>query len=284
MRGMEAKIHLKEEAKPKFCKARPLPYALRERVETEITRLVELGIFEPVEVSNWAAPIVPIVKSDQSIRLCGDYKITVNQATLLDNYPIPKGDDLFTLMTGGERFSKLDLSEAYTQMVLSSDSRECLTINTHKGLFQPTRLPYGVNSAPGIFQREMEKRLNGIPYTVVRIDDILVSGRNDREHLANLERVLKTIQESGLRLKRGKCKFLSPEVVYNGMLVHTQGISPVEELVRAIKEAPQPTNISQLKSFLGMLNYYQRFIPDLSQVLEPLHRLLRKSQTWEWTG
>ena len=197
MKDVEANIDLKGEANPKFCKARPIPYALRDRVDKELDRLVGLGILEPVKVSKWAAPIVPIVKSDNSIRLCGDYKVTINQAALLDNYPIPKGDDLFTQMTGGERFSKLDLSQAYTQMVLNPDSR----------------LPYGVNSAPGIFQREMEKILNGVPYTVVRIDDILVSGKNDEEHLENLGRVLQTLENAGLKLKREKCQFLLDEVI-----------------------------------------------------------------------
>ena len=98
MKGAKAHIYLKDDVESKFCKPRPVPYALKDRIEQELDRLVQEGILEPVEVSEWAAPIVPIVKNDQSIRICGDYKVTVNQASRLDNYPIPKADDLLATL------------------------------------------------------------------------------------------------------------------------------------------------------------------------------------------
>ena len=276
MKGAKAHIYLKDDVEPKFCKPRPVPYALKDRIEQELDRLVQEGILEPVEVSEWAAPIVPIVKNDQSIRICGDYKVTVNQASKLDNYPIPKADDLFATLAGGQKFTKLDLSQAYQQMLSDGESRECLTINTHKGLFRPTRLAYGVKSAPGIFQREMEKRLSNIPYTVVRIDDILISGEDDEVHLRNVAAVLQVLRDSGLRLKRSKCKFMMNQVEYLGMNINSRGMSPVQGKVQAIQEAPAPQDVSQLQSFIGMINYYQRCIPNLSSILAPLHVLLRK--------
>ena len=100
MKGAKAHIYLKDDVEPKFCKPLPVPYALKDRIEQELDRLVQEGILEPVEVSEWAAPIVPILKNDQSIRICGDYKVTVNQASKLDNYPIPKADDLFATLAG----------------------------------------------------------------------------------------------------------------------------------------------------------------------------------------
>ncbi|CAB4020384.1 Hypothetical predicted protein [Paramuricea clavata] len=110
--GPKAKIYVAEDASPKYYKARPVPYALREKVEKELERLQEVGTIEPVQFADWAAPIVPIVKDDKSIRICGDYKVTVNQATKLDNYPIPKAEDLFATLSGGEKFIKLDMSQA----------------------------------------------------------------------------------------------------------------------------------------------------------------------------
>ena len=214
MKDAKAHIHLHPDATPKYCKPRPVPYSLMTRIETELDRLVELGILEPVDVSDWAAPIVPIVKSDNSIRICGDYKVTVNQAAKLDNYPIPKADYLYTKLVGGQKFTKLDLSQAYQQMVLDDESRQCLTINTHKGLFRPTRLAFRVSSAPGIFQREMEKRLAKVPFTVVRVDDVLISGENDEAHIRNVRAVLNIMLASGLRLRQDKCKFMLDEVVY----------------------------------------------------------------------
>ena len=171
--GPKAKIHVEADAVPKYCKARPVPYAMKEKIEEELKRLQEEGTIEPVQYSEWAAPIVPILKPDNSIRICGDYKTTVNQVSKVDNYPIPKVEDLLATLGGREKFTKLDMSQAYQQLQLEAESKQYTTINTHKGLFQYNRLPYGVSSAPGIFQRNMENLLQNIPYVIVRVDDIL---------------------------------------------------------------------------------------------------------------
>lgn len=185
-------------------------------------------------------------------------------------------------MSGGEKFTKLDLSHAYQQLELDEETREYLTINTHRGLFRPTRLQYGVHSATGIFQREMDRRLRHIPRTKVRVDDILISGKDDEEHLRNLSSVLQVIESSGLRLKEVKCVFLAEEVTYLGYNITKEGISPSPEKVKAIRNAAPPENVTQLKAYLGMLNYYNRYLPNLSAMIEPLHRLLRKGTTFHW--
>ena len=153
-------------------------------------RLQESGVIKPIQFSDWAAPIVPVVKSDGSIRICGDYKVTVNAVAKLETYPLPKVEDLFAALSGGVLFSKLDLSHAYQQLVLEEDSRKYTTINTTKGLFQYLRLPFGISSAPSIFQRTMETLLRDIPGVVVYIDDILVAGRDTDEHFNNLDKVM----------------------------------------------------------------------------------------------
>ena len=274
MKGYTAKIFVEKEATPKYCKARPVPYAMRERVEEELDRLVKEGTLVPVQHSDWAAPIVPVVKSNgKSIRICGDFSQTVNRVSKLDRYPIPRVEDLLTELVGGKMFTKLDLSQAYQQLELEESSRQYVVINTHKGLFKYTRLPYGVSSAPGIFQRAMENLLQGIPGVVVYIDDILVTGKTQEEHLAILERVLSRLESAGLRLKRNKCVFLAP---YLGYKIDAEGLHPVAEKVQAVTEAPRPTNVQELKSFLGLLIYYSRFLPNLSTVLKPLHNLLKR--------
>ncbi len=250
MANIKVHIELKEDARPKFYKARPVPYALKQQIETELERLVNEGIYEPVTYSQWAAPIVPVVKEDGSVRICGDYKVTVNPAAKCDNYPVPKTEDLLATLNGGQKFTKLDLSQAYQQLVLDQESQEYLTINTHKGLYKPTRLQFGVHSAAGIFQREMEKRLSHVPFTTVRVDDILISGRNDDEHLKNLTEVLQILSVNGLRLKRKKCVFMAPEVTYLGFRINREGVLPVDEKIKPILEAPAPHNVTQLKSFL----------------------------------
>ena len=226
--------------------------------------------------------IVPVVKQDRSVRICGDYKGTVNQVSKLDNYPIPKTEDLLATLGGGNKFTKLDMSQAYQQLELEESSKKFTTINTHKGLYQYNRLPFGVSSAPGIFQRTMENLLQGIPHVVVRIDDILVSGKDELNHLANLEKVLSRLSSAGLRLRLDKCLFMQSSVTYCGYVITGDGIQPMAAKVEAIKNAPEPKDVSQLRAFLGLLNYYHHFLPDVATVLEPLHQLLRKGSKWAW--
>ena len=166
----EATIEVDPDAVPQFCKARTLPYSMRQQVEDELDRLVAEGTLEPVDYSDWAAPIVAVLKSDRkSVRICGDFRITVNPVSKLNRYPIPKAEDLFATLERGKPFTKLDLSQAYQQLKLDEGSRKYVVINTHKGLFRYTRLPYGISSAPGIFQKAMEGLLQGIPHVTVYI-------------------------------------------------------------------------------------------------------------------
>ena len=282
LKGVKAKIYVDQDANPKYIKARLVPYALKTNVELELERLEREGIISPVEFSEWAAPIVPVTKPNGTVRICGDYKLTVNQVSKLDNYPIPKTEDLLATLGGGEKFTKLDMSQAYQQMTLDEESQKFTTINMHKGLFQYNRLPFRVFSALGIFQRAVENLLQGISHVIVRMDDILISGKDDNNHLANLESVLKKLSEAGLRLQKEKCYFMVPEVTYCGYVINGSSIQPVAAEVEAIKNAPAPENVTQLRAFLGKLNYYHRFLPDVATVLEPLHKLLRQGTKWCW--
>ena len=279
---MEAKIYVDRNASPRYVKASPVPYALKKGVEDELERLEKEGIISPVEFSEWAAPIVPVVKSNGEVRICGDYKCMVNQVSKLDNYPIPKTEDLLVTLGGGEKFTKLDMAQAYQQLKLHEESKKFTTINTHKGLFQYNHLPFGVSSSPGIFQRAIENLLQAIPHVVVRVDDILISGKDDAAHLQNLDAVLLRLSQAGLCLKREKCHFMQPEVIYCGYGINREGVYPVAAKVDAIKNAPMPKDVTQFRAFLGMLNYYHRFLPDAPTTLEPLHALLRKGKAWKW--
>ena len=282
LKGITATIQLDVSAKPCFCKARTVPYSLKGKIEKELDRLVKEGVIKPITFSEWAALIVPVLKKDGTVRICGDYKLTVNQASKADNYPLPKIDDLFASLAGGKTFSKLDLANAYKQIPLDEQSKKIVAINTHKGLFQYNRLPFGVSAAPSIFQRTMETLLQGLPGVCIYLDDILIIGKTDQEHLNNLSAVLQRLSAAGMKLKPEKCFSCCRRL--NTWDIPSQIKEPTTQKVRAIVEAPRPTNVSQLKSFLGLLNYYEKFLPNvnLSTHLAPLYTLLQKQSPWSW--
>ncbi|KAJ8346679.1 hypothetical protein SKAU_G00280800 [Synaphobranchus kaupii] len=252
------------------------------KVEIELERLQLAGIIQPVSNSEWAAPVVPVLKGDGTIRLCGDYKLTANVASRVEQYPLPRIDELFAKLSGGVIFTKLDMSHAYQQLVLDPESWPVVTINTHKGLFQYTRLPFGVSSACAIFQRAMEGLLAGIDYVAIYLDDLLITGSNHQQHLETLQAVLTRLEEAGLRLKRSKCVFMAPQVEYLGHKVTAEGLQPLENKVQAIKDASEPQNIGELRAYLGLLKYYGKFLPRLATVLAPLHVLLKTGVPWMW--
>ena len=155
-------------------------------------------------------------------------------------------------------------------------------INTHKGLFRYNRLPFGISAAPAIFQRTIEGILQGIPSVCVYLDDILITGATEQEHLKNLDQVLNRLQQSGMRLKKKKCAFMLPAVEYLGHHISGEGLRPTQEKVRAIMDAPAPKDTTQLRAFLGLINYYGKFIDQLSMMLAPLYNLLKHNTKWTW--
>ena len=157
--SFSAKLHVNPQDKPKFYKARTVPYALKSVIDDELDRLEREGILEKVTHSEWATRIVSVPKPDGSVWLCGDFKVTVNQSLSVDQYPLPKADDLFDALAGGRKFTKLDLTQAYLQLPLDPESKKFCTINTDCGLYQFTRLPFRIASAPALFQKVMDTML-----------------------------------------------------------------------------------------------------------------------------
>ncbi|KAK6186733.1 hypothetical protein SNE40_006011 [Patella caerulea] len=282
LKNVKAKLHVDEDVKPRYFKPRLVPISMRAKVEAELDRLVNEGILKPVEFSEWGTPIVPVLKPNGDVRICGDYRLTVNTAAKVDRHPIPNIDDLYADLRGGVCFSKLDLSHAYQQVCLDDASQKLTTISTTKGLFSYTRLCYGVSSAPGIFQRIMEQVIQGIPMVIVYLGGIIVSGRTYREARVNLITVLSRLQEAGLKVNYKKCKFLQPTCEGLGHKLDKDDIQPTNEKVTATQNAPLPTSVTELKSYLGLINYYHKFMDNLSSVLAPLYKFLRNEEPWHW--
>lgn len=279
-KGPPVKLYLKESAQPRFLKARTVPYAMRAQVSAEIDRLVEVGVLSPVSVAEWATPVVPVAKKNGDIRLCGDFKLTVNPATRTEQYPLPKIDDIFAALSGGEVFSTLDLRNAYNQLPLDDDAKKITVLNTHKGLFCCNRLAFGIASAPALFQRRIEAVLQGIPGVKVYLDDIIVAEKEYDTTI--LRQVFERLRANGLTLNKEKCHFREKEVVFLGHRIDAKGLHPLQDNLEAVLAAPPPTSVSQLKSFLGLVTYYSKFLPNLSSTLAPLHRLLSKGALWCW--
>ncbi|XP_046546911.1 uncharacterized protein K02A2.6-like [Haliotis rubra] len=206
---------------------------MKEKVDKELDRLLAEGIIEPVQHSEWATPIVPVLKSDQTVRLCGDYKVTVNQACKPDPYPIPRIEDLYAKLSGGKSFTKIDLRDALLQLPIDEKSKDYTTINTHRGLFRFNRLPFGISSSPGIFQRCIDNLLQNIPMTGGYQDDIIISGQDDTKHMENLTTVLEKLLTAGFLFgeKRGISAMSSPRIqrwaitlsAYSYSFVYTPG-------------------------------------------------------------
>ena len=275
IKDFEAKIEMKPDVSPKFYKARPVPYALTDGVKKELQRLEDNKVIRRIEKSEWASPLVVVPKGKGQLRLCGDYKVTINSEVIDQPYTLPTAEDIFATLAGGSQFTKLDLSNAYAQVKVDEKSRQYLTINTVKGLYEVIRLPYGVKTAPHIFQAIMDQVLHGIPGVCCYIDDILITAPTKDEHLKRLELVLQRLSKHNIRVKREKCSFMASEVQYLGHILSKEGCRPLPDKVKAVKCAKAPKSVTELRTFLGMVNYYGGFIKNLSTILAPLNNLLR---------
>ncbi|XP_058840747.1 uncharacterized protein K02A2.6-like [Topomyia yanbarensis] len=280
---VQAHLPLKNDARPVCMKARKIPFNMRGAVESELDKLVAEGVLTKVNQSNWATPIVPVKKSQGRVRICGDYKQTVNPHLLVDRHPLPTVDEMFVSLVGGQKFSKIDLVQAYLQMEVAPDDREILTLNTHRGLYRPNRLMYGIASAPAIWQRQIETILQGIEGVSVFLDDIKITGSDQDTHLRRLEEVLQRLSEWNIRMNRSKCEFFADVIEYCGYMIDKEGIHKIRAKVEAINGMPIPKNKEEVRSFVGLINYYGRFFKNLSTVLYPLNNLLKKDVPFVWT-
>ena len=249
MKGFQAKLHMKDTAIPKFSKARSIPFALEEAVNIELQRLEDEGILKPLSFSEWASPILVVTKPNGTIRICGDFKRPVNPIIENEEYLMPIPEELFTKLQGGKEFSKIDLSKAYLQIELHEQSQKYLIINTTRGLKKYLRMPYGIKPASGIFQKQIENCLKDIPKTIVRIDDILVTGEDDDEHLGNLTITLHVLADLVVTANYSNCIFFVDKVDYMGHIISKNRVCANVQKVEAILQASPPMNVKEVEGF-----------------------------------
>ena len=260
-----------------------VPYAQKETIEKHIEDMLHRNVIQP-SVSPWASPVVLVPKSDGSSRFCVDFR-KVNKITKKDSYPLPLISESLDALGGAKFFSSLDLVSGYWQVEMDPASREKTAFVTHAGLYEYTTMPFGLCNAPGTFQRLMECVLRGLNWQIalIYLDDVLVYSQNFEDHLHHLRLVFDRFREAGLKLKPSKCHFGQKEVNYLGHVITTEGIQPDPKKVKVVQEYPAPKSVKEVRAFMGLTNYYRKFVKGFAQVASPLHDLTKKGASFLWT-
>lgn len=282
LKDFQLHIPINKEVQPVAQSVRPVPFSLRTPIENKLDELTDLDIVEKAEgPTPWVSPIVVVPKTNGDLRICVDMR-RANEAIERERHPIPTVDEVIHDLNQSTVFSKLDLKWAFHQIELDEESREITTFVTHRGLYRYKRLMFGVSCAPEMYQRIIQQALHGCKGVRNIFDDIVVHGSTKEEHDENLEGLLIRLREKGLTLNREKCKFHLDQLEFMGHLLSSKGISPHSGKVEAVKDARQPESASEVRSFLGLVNFCARFIPNLATISEPLRRLTKKDQEFVW--
>ncbi|XP_039505665.1 uncharacterized protein LOC120461506 [Pimephales promelas] len=262
------------EATPSRERYRPVPPTLYTEVRTLLKGMLEGGIIRESS-SPWAAPIVLVQKKTGAWRFCVDYR-KLNSVTKKDAFPLPRIEDSLTSLTQAAWYSTLDLASGYWQVQVDDRDREKTAFTTPFGLFEWDRMPFGLCNAPATFQRLMQRCLGGqlVDSTLVYLDDVIVFSPDFHTHLHHLEGVFRAMEKYGLKLRPEKCQLLRKEVQFLGHRVSAVGISPDPEKVAAVQGWEPPRTVRQVRSFLGFVGYYRRFIKGFSGLAKPLNQLL----------
>ena len=284
LKDYKLKLHIDNSVKPVIQKVRTLPHSVKEKVEKEIDRLISQDIIERVEEpSQWVSPIVPVPKKGgEEVRICIDMR-EANEAILRVRHPMPTIEDILLTVGQGKWFSKLDLKWGFHQIELEEESREITTFITHTGLYRFKRLLFGVNSAPEMYQHILAQIVSDLDGVVNFVDDLIVYASSEEEHDNRLQKLLSRLKDKGLTLNKDKCDFKKQSIEILGFEVGSKGISLPEQKVKAIVEARQPRNVSEVKSFLGLANFCRKYMCNLSSISAPLRNLLKEGVKFKWT-
>nr|KAG5706518.1 hypothetical protein BaRGS_028689 [Batillaria attramentaria] len=253
---------------------RSIPPNHLQEVRDHIRGLLRSGVIKE-SCGPYAAPVVLVRKKDGSLRLCVDYR-KLNSKTVADAYPLPRIQESFDALVGAQYFTTLDLASGYHQIAMHPEDQQKTAFTTPFGLYEYTRMPFGLCSAPATFQRLMQVTMSDFlfEFLLVYLDDLLVYSKSFDEHLVQLEHLLQRIAQLGLKLKREKCQFLRRQVTYLGHTISADGVSCDDDKVEQVRKWPTPTTVRDVRSFLGFASYYRRFIDGFSKLAGPLHDLV----------
>ena len=282
-KGPPVDLKLKPGAKPYHARPFPVPKVHEKTFRKEVDRLCELGVLRRLNDSEWAAPTFIIPKKDNSVRFISDFR-ELNKWIVRKPYPIPKIQEMLLKLEGFQYASSIDLNMGYYHIQLTPEASRLCTIILPWGKYVYERLPMGITSSVDIFQEKMNELFFGFEFVRVYLDDLLVlTSSTWEDHLNKLERVLRKVQKAGLQANASKCYFGRTEIEYLGFKVSREGIRPITSKVDAMRRIAPPKTRKQLRSFIGLINYYKDMWHKRSDTLAPLTRLTSKTVKWRWT-
>lgn len=282
IKDFEYDIKLKEDAEPKVLPCRKVPIALMNPLKQELDKMESLGIIEKVQgPSDWVNQFVIVRKPDGSLRICLD-PTYLNQNIKREHFKIPSFEELCSRMPGAKVFTTLDADKAFWQIKLTEKSSFLVVFNTPYGRYRFLRMPYGITSASEIFQMVFQMIFGDIEGVVIYIDDLMVWGENQKEHDERVEKVLQRAEEWGITFNLKKCIFGADQVKYVGHFFSKDGIRMDDEKIKAITNMERPKSKKEMETFLGMLAYVSKYIPNVSHESSHLRNLIKKDVPWVW--
>ena len=267
---------------PVYQRAYRVPYASQGELDRQLDSMLKNDLVEEAN-SPWAAPVLIIDKKDGTKRLVVDFR-RLNRVTRKDRYPIPNITETLDSLGKAKFFTTLDLAAGYWQVEVKEEDRDKTAFTTARGQFRFKVLPFGLCNAPSTFQRIMDQTLRGLLHKncLVYLDDIIIYSETFEDHLVHLRQVFERLRKANLKLKPGKCYIGRRQVKYLGHIVSEAGVKPDPENVNKVLQFMEPTDKKSLKSFLGMLGYYRKFVPGYSELAHPLIKLTHEKQSFEW--
>ena len=284
LKDFQLGIPIDDSVKPVIQPVRRVPFHLREKLEKRFDELEDSDIIEEVnEPSNWVSPVVVVPKGHDGshIRLCVDMR-QANAAIIRERFPIPTVDEVLQDLNESKIFSRIDIKMAYHQIEMKPDSREITTFMTQKGFYRHKRLNFGISCAPENYNKIIMQVLQGLEGVNSIFDDIVVHAATYEENTERVEKVLERLEQNGLTVNENKCEFCMPSTEFMGHLLSEHGIGPTESKVQDILNARRPESAAEVISFLGLVNFSARYIPDLSTVAEPLRKFTRQGVPFKW--
>lgn len=253
----------------------------REIIQNEVNQLENAGIVSQSRSPN-CAPISLVAKKDGGRRIVLNYK-QLNKKMKTEHWPLPRIDDILDRLSNSKYFTKLDLKSGYYQIPLSKESKKLTSFMTVDGAYEFNVVPFGLKNAPFEFSRIMKQLLGDLPYVEIFIDDITIHDSNLSSHFTHIREVIRRLREANMKINLSKCVFITTTLSILGHIIEKNSVKMDESKIQAIRDRSVPANTKQLQRYLGLCNYYRKFIFNFAQISKPLFQLLCKDVKWRWT-